>query len=45
MEGAARRSQMLVQRPARIASHGGVDGGRRHGGDGADNTRGPTNRD
>ncbi len=36
---------MAIQRPARMAAHGGVDGGRSHGGEGTDNTRGLTDGD
>ncbi len=38
----SRRCQLIIQRPARMAVHSGVDGGRSHGGEGTDNTRGPT---
>ncbi len=39
------RSQVAIQRPARMAAHGGVDGGRSHDAEGTDNTRGPTDGD
>ncbi len=41
----SRRSQAAIQRPARMVAHGGVDGGRSHGGEGTDNNRGPTDGD
>lgn len=47
VDGGARckRSKMIIQRSARMITHGGVNGGRSHGGGGADNTRGPTDGD
>ncbi len=41
----SRRNPVEIQRPARMAAHGGVDGGRSHGGDGTADTRGPTDGD
>lgn len=41
----SRRSQVVIQRPARTSPQGRVEGGRIHGGDLMDDTLGTTNGD
>lgn len=36
---------MEIQKPARFAAHGQIDGGNNHGGDRTNNTWGPTDRE